>query len=120
MLHSRKAVICDFDAAGWAWVCAGGSLPRLPRTTDPRLLAAIPQMRPWQADVKAKTYALGKPGRDYLVYGGGALDLSSESGSFRQHIINQRTGEAIPGEILKAGGKITLPDTAVVWLIKQN
>jgi hypothetical protein len=119
-LHSRKAVICDFDTAGWAWVCAGGSLPRLPQTTEPRLLAAIPQMRPWQADVHAKTYVLGKPGEFYLAYGGGELDLSSEVGSFQQHTINQRTGEAIPGEIVKAGGKIKLPGAAVVWLIKAN
>jgi hypothetical protein len=119
-LHSRKAVICDFDAAGWAWVCAGGSLPRLPRTTDPRLLAAIPQMRPWQSDVNTKTYALSKPGEFYLAYGGGELDLSSEAGSFRQHIVNQRTGEIMPGDILKAGGKIKLPSATVVWLIKEN
>jgi hypothetical protein len=119
-LHSRKAVICDFDAAGWVWVCAGGSLPRLPQTTEPRLLAAIPQMRPWQADVHAKTYVLGKPGEFYLAYGGGELDLSSEVGSFQQHTINQRTGEAIPGKIVKAGGKIKLPGAAVVWLIKAN
>jgi hypothetical protein len=119
-LHSRKAVICDFDAAGWAWVCAGGSLPRLPQTTEPRLLAAIPQMRPWQADVNTKAYVLGKPGEFYLASGGGELDLSSEAGSFRQHTINQRTGEVTPGEIVKAGGKIKLPGAAVVWLIKEN
>jgi hypothetical protein len=36
------------------------------------------------------------------------------------NVINQRTGEVIAGEIVKAGGKIKLPGTAVVWLIKEN
>jgi hypothetical protein len=70
--------------------------------------------------VNTKTYALGKPGEFYLACGGGELDLSSEAGSFRQHIVNQRTGEVMPGDILKAGGKIKLPSATVVWLIKEN
>ncbi len=119
VLHPHKAVICDFDTAGWAWVCAGGSLPRLPRTTDPKLLAAIPQMWTWQADVEKKTYVLGKPGRYYLAYGGGELDLSGETGSFRMNMVNQRSGEVTPGEIVKAGGKVKLPNATVLWLTKE-
>jgi hypothetical protein len=118
-IHTGKAVICDFDAAGWAWVCAGGSLPRLPRTTDAKLLAAIPQMRLWQSDVRKKTYVLGKPGRYYLAYGGGELDLSRETGSFRMNLVNQRTGEVTQGETIQAGGKTILPEAAVVWLTKE-
>ncbi len=118
-IHTGKAVICDFDAAGWAWVCAGGSLPRLPRTTDAKLLTAIPQMRLWQSDVSKKTYVLGKPGRYYLSYGGGELDLSRETGSFRMNLVNQRTGEVTQGEIVRSGGKTKLPEDAVVWLTKE-
>jgi hypothetical protein len=118
-IHTGKAVICDFDAAGWAWVCAGGSLPRLPQTTDPRLLAAIPQMRLWQSDVRKKTYVLSKPGRYYLAYGGGELDLSRETGSFRMNSVNQRTGEVSPGESVTAGGKVQLPGATVIWLIRE-
>lgn len=118
-IHTGKAVICDFDAAGWAWVCAGGSLPRLPRTTDAKLLAAIPQMRLWQSDGKKKTYVLGKPGSYYLAYGGGELDLSRETGSFRMNLVNQRTGEVTQGEAIQSRGKITLPEATVVWLTKE-
>jgi hypothetical protein len=114
-----KPVICDFDA-GWAWVCAGGSMPRLPKTTDARLLAAIPQMRHWQSNVESRTYALGRPGMYYLAYGGGELDLSGETGLFRMNLVNQRTGEVTPGEIVKAGSKVKLPDATVVWLTKEN
>ena len=118
-IHPQKAVICDFDAAGWAWVCAGGSLPRLPRTTDAELLAAIPQMRTWQADVGKKSYVLRKLGHYFLAYGGGELDLSDETGSFRLNMVNPRTGQVTPGEIVKAGGKVKLPETSVVWLTKE-
>src|SRR4029077_8894920 len=38
---SAKAVTCDFNTAGWAYLCAGGSTPNLPKTTDVRLLSAI-------------------------------------------------------------------------------
>jgi hypothetical protein len=118
-IHTGKAVICDFDTASWAWVCAGGSLPRLPRTTDTNLLAAIPQMRLWQSDVRKKSYVLGKPGKYYLAYRGGELDLSRETGLFRMNIINKQTGEATPGELIPAGGKTKLPEDAVIWLTKE-
>ncbi|MCS7089509.1 MAG: DUF6298 domain-containing protein [Verrucomicrobiota bacterium] len=64
----EKAVICDFDVAGWAWLCAGGSLPRLPATTTCELLRAVLRMRP-----SARSYGIGarvleEPGRQYLVW----------------------------------------------------
>ena len=115
-----KPLICNFDEASWAWVCAGGSMPRLPRSTDATLLAAIPQMRAWQSDVGKKTYVLCKPGKYFLAYGGGELDLSNESGSFLVNTVNPRTGEVTPGELVKAGGKVKLPNATVVWLTKEN
>ncbi|HMP82255.1 MAG TPA: DUF6298 domain-containing protein, partial [Verrucomicrobiota bacterium] len=117
--HPTKPLICDFDAAGWAWVCAGGSLPRLPRTTDAGLLAAIPQMQPWLADANAKTYVLRKTGEYYLVFGGGELDLSGETGSFQLNLVNPRTGEVTQGETVNGGTKIKLPDAPIVWLTKD-
>ena len=57
-----KPVICDFDSAGWTWVCAGGSLPRLPRTTDAKLLAAIPRMSPWPEATGAGRWAVRERG----------------------------------------------------------
>jgi uncharacterized protein DUF6298 len=118
--YSTKALICDFDSAGWAWVCAGGSMPRLPRTTDAKLLEAIPKMQPWD-DAAKGTGVLRETGRQFLVHGGGnsELDLSNETGEFRVNTVNARTGGVTPGELLKAGGKVKLPNTTVVWLVKE-
>ena len=115
-----KPLICDFDAASWAWVCAGGSMPRLPRSTDPKLLAAIPQMQPWPEASKAGRWILREVGKQMLIYGGGELDLSNESGSFRVNAVNPRTGEVTPGETVQAGSKVKLPSAAVVWLTREN
>lgn len=64
----EKAVICDFDAARWAWLCAGGSLPRLPRSTDPGLLRAVLRMRPRPDPSQPGVRVLEEPGRQYLVW----------------------------------------------------
>jgi len=129
-----KAVICDFDSAGWAWVCAGGSLPRLPSTTDPRLLVAIPQMRPWHEAARDGCWALREAGKQVLVYLGHntELDLSNETGSFRVIVINPRTGELTPDpdtsdqlsshtrqKLIRAGGRVKLPEAGVIWLVKE-
>jgi hypothetical protein len=114
-----KPLICDFDVAGWAWVCAGGSMPRLPKTTDTKLLAAIPHMQPWAEASTNGRWVLREPGRQLLVYGGGELDLSGESGMFLVNTINMRTGEVTPGESLPAGGKVKLPNAAMVWLRRE-
>jgi hypothetical protein len=120
--YPSMPVICDFDSAGWAWVCAGGSLPRLPRTTDPKLLAAIPRLSPWPEAGGAGRWALREKGRQILLYRGrtAELDLSDESGSFRANAVNPETGEITPGEAVKAGGKVKLPEAMVVWLVKEN
>ena len=117
-----KAVICNVGRAGWAYLCAGGSIPNLPRTTDAKLLAAIPRMTPWQADAGKKNWALREAGRQMLVYLGGSaeLDLSNESGSFRMNVVNPKTGEVVPDKIVKAGSQVKLPDATIVWLTKEN
>ncbi len=115
-----KPLLCDFDAAGWAWVCAGGSMPHLPRTTDAKLLAAIPRMQSWNEASKDGHWVLREAGKQMLVYGAGELDLSGESGSFRVNVVNARTGEVTPDEIVKAGSKVKLPNTTVVWLTKER
>ncbi|MEY4917097.1 MAG: hypothetical protein RL616_1010, partial [Verrucomicrobiota bacterium] len=116
---SGKAVICDFDSAGWAWVCAGGSLPRLPRTTDAKLLIAIPKMQPWAEASNGGRWVLREAEKQILVCGGSELDLSAESGVFRVNVVNPKTGMVMPGEMVRAGGKLKLPDAAVVWLTKE-
>ena len=115
-----KPLICDFDVAGWAWLCAGGSMPRLPKTTDTKLLAAIPNMKPSAELSKDGRWVLREAGNQMLICGGSAeLDLSDESGSFRVNVVNPRTGEVTPGETARAGGKVKLPAASVIWLKKQ-
>jgi hypothetical protein len=121
-----KAIIACGEDVGfqgsWAFVCAGGSMPALPQTTDTRLLAAIPQMQPWPTASNANCRVLRQPGNQYLVWssgGSGKLDLSAESGSFREHILNLRTGEVIgQAKTIQAGNEVTLPE-GVAWLTRK-
>jgi hypothetical protein len=123
--YSDKAVIaCGEDVnfnGAWAFLCAGGSMPNLPSTTDAKLLAAIPQMQPWLADNAKRIWALRRPGRQILVYGNSSteLDFSSESCAFRLNAIDSRTGKVTPGsQIVQAGGKVTLPG-GIIWLTRN-
>ena len=93
----------------------------LPRTMDAKLLAAIPQMKPWVADSEKKLWALREAGKQVLIYGdsGAELDLSGEAGSFMLRFIDQRSGSVSDqSQIVQAGGKIKLPG-GVVWLTKE-
>jgi hypothetical protein len=123
-----KAVIAsgedaDMGRASWAFVCAGGSLPNLPATTDSKLLAAIPQMKPWATGSGKRQWALREPGKQWLICSGEnaapELDLSTESGSFRVHAVDMRTGEVkTPSETIQAGNKVALPK-GVIWLTRE-
>ena len=96
-------------------------MPNLPRGMDAKLLAAIPRMTPWTEANGAGRWALREKGKQALIYRGNnaELDLSGESGTFRVKVVNPGTGEITPGETVKAGGKVKLPETAVVWLVKE-
>jgi Family of unknown function (DUF6298) len=107
----------------WAFVCAGGSMPVLPKTTDAHLLTAIPQMRPWADASKAGFWVLREPGKQFLVYSGGSspiqLDLSAESGAFQLHTVDRETGKVnSETQTVQAGGKVTLPK-GIVWLTRE-
>ncbi|MEI6192793.1 MAG: DUF6298 domain-containing protein, partial [Verrucomicrobiota bacterium] len=116
-----KAVINDFGVGGWAYVCAGGSLPNLPRTTEAKLLAAIPHMTPWAVASGKGRWVLLQAGKQFLICGGAGaeLDLSGESGAFRVNIVNPTTGEVAPVGTVQAGGKVPLPEAKVIWLTKE-
>jgi len=121
-----KAVICDFSQAGWAFLCAGGSMPNLPRTTDAKLLAAIPRMQPWRSDATAKQWSLREPGKQIFVFNGAkaGVDLSGEIGEFRVFAVNAWTGQlTAQRETVRGGGKVMLPvgvgGATVVWLTRQ-
>lgn len=119
-----KAVMASLDGAnGWAVVAAGGSLPNLPRTTDAKLLGAIPRMKPIAA--AEGQWALADAGRDYLVFASAAgaikLDLSTMQGSFAVRWVDPKTGSAKPAEEVAGGAVAELPITgpAVLWLTRK-
>ncbi len=121
-----KAVLASGEderlRGSWAFACAGGSMPALPKTTDARLLSAIPQMLHWPDTSKDGRWVLREPGKQFLVYSGDSsapLDLSTESGSFHVHVVNEETGAVdAESQTIQAGGKVTLP-RGVVWLTRE-
>jgi hypothetical protein len=125
--YAGKAVIAaseqgfDLSRGAWAYVCAGGSLPNLPRSTDANLLAAIPQMQPWPQASMGNCRVLREAGRQVLIYTGGnaEMDLTGEAGSFRVHSVDPHSGIVTAGDMVTAGGKVALPKASVVWLTKE-
>ena len=122
--HPDKAIIGDFDQAGWAFACSGGSMPRLPQTTDPELLAAVPRMRPAR-HAQGGPWILEEPGKAYLVYAVDSrltrLDLSRETGTFTIYKVRMDTGTVEPlDNHVVAGGELLLPvpdgGKALFWL----
>ncbi len=113
----------NLSHSGWAYVCAGGSMPNLPRTTDKSLLAAVPQMQPWPEASRDGQWVLREPGQQYLIYSSDKapeLDLSADSGAFDVRTVNARTGEvAASSQIVQAGGKVSVP-RGVIWLTKAK
>jgi Family of unknown function (DUF6298) len=112
-----KPVICDFPQAAWAYLCAGGSMPNLPHTTDARLLAAIPRMQPWSDACTDHQWVLRESDRQYLIYCASdslqSLDLSSDKGSFILQTIDLKTGS-----VTEANKKFSLSQLSD--LRKQN
>jgi len=122
--YPGKAVMASGEDAalrgGWAYLCAGGSMPDLPGGTDATLLAAIPRMQPWVAMSQNGRWALREAGKQMLVCGGGQmLDLAGETGTYQVNMVNARTGTVIHGETVQGGGTVKLPEAMVVWLVKE-
>lgn len=94
--YPTKPVICDFPQAAWAYLCAGGSMPNLPRTIDRGLLAAIPRMQPWPEACNEHQWVLRKLGRQYLIYCASdsihPLDISIDKASFTLQTIDLKSG----------------------------
>jgi Family of unknown function (DUF6298) len=116
----EKGQAPNLTHAGWAYVCAGGSMPILPATTDKNLLAAIPKMKPFIADAQKKIWVIGEDKKQMLVFsaGGAELDDAGGSGEFILNTVNLQTGQVARGEKNQAGGKLKLP-RGVVWLTKE-
>jgi hypothetical protein len=120
-----KPVLASVGEPGWAYLCAGGSLPNLPQTTDARLLAAIPRMTPWRADTAKKQWVLREPGKQMLVFTSGAaeVDLTGETGTFHVTQLDLKTGQLKPQAIAITASSVTKLSTAEgpagFWLQKN-
>lgn len=123
--YPGKAVISNFDQAGWAFLCAGGSMPNLPATTSPQLLERIPRLQPWMADAGNKAWALWGDGLGGLVYVGAGdrfmLDLSGKSGRFEVREVELKNGKVLKEVVAEASGsdRMSLPKgkrPAVFWI----
>ena len=128
----EKAIITDLpEADEWAFAAAGGSLPRLPASTDPRLLEALPRMRPLASPGDPSTtrqWTLGdeKDSRFIVSLGGSPLsvDLSDKLGTFVLWRIDPATGQCrFPSETVTGGRIVTVDpapvETMVVWLTRS-
>ena len=125
----KKAVITGLaEADGWAFAAAGGSLPKLPASTDARLLRALPGMRPMvspgdQATIRQWTLGDRIDSRFIISLGGSplAVDLRDKKGTFVLWRIDPATGKRrFPSETA-TGGRVVKVDTSpvettVVWL----
>ncbi len=129
-----KAVIAqsednDLHLAGWQFLCAGGSLPNIPQTTDEGLLKSVVEMKPVPILDQDRGWCLGAKGKGYLVYlkkpGEIELDLSGDTSEFVVRRIEETSGRGTAETARITGGnKIKLmadkKSTAVIWLTKWN
>ncbi len=125
--YPEKAVISDFSQGRWAFLCAGGSSPNIPQSTDAKLLAAIPRMRPWADACSSQRWVLREPGRQYLVYlssgSSNEIDLSADSGSFKVQRVKLETGELTSLSPVVASKVTRLPESSSVsllWLTREQ
>ena len=111
---------------GWAVLAAGGSLPDLPRRTDPELRAVLPRLRPFgTSGADARQWVLADPGHHYLAYAGPGqalrIDLNADRTRFALRRIDPVTGMASSsGEPVEGGRVLEIPAAAsgptVIWL----
>jgi hypothetical protein len=121
------AVTVSLDGVnGWAVLAAGGSVPRLPGTSEPTLRAAVPRMNLFEAKgLPAGAYAVADPGRDYVVWSpaGGTVALDLPGERFACRWIDPKTGTAPAPSPVRGGPgtRLTPPagGPAVLWLTRE-
>lgn len=128
--YPEKALICAFNSAGWAWLCAGGSIPRLPKQTDESLLKFVPTCAPAKhVALPPRTFALKNTNDEWLIYcsQSGPITLpvgSSNNTTFRVRRLNITTGQittdhpAFPTNNVLMLNPESVP--AVYWIIKPR
>jgi len=111
----------DLSRCGWAYLCAGGSMPNLPQTTDARLLEAIPKMKPWAEGSGTNRWVLREAEKQYLVYSGAdaGLDLSGRVRLVPRALGESEDRQVEPGETVIAGRKVNLPNATILWLTRE-
>jgi hypothetical protein len=122
----QKAIISGAAPGGWAYLCAGGSLPKLPFGTDLKLLKAISQMQPWSQGTTKTQWTLREKDQQYLVYSPEdriKLDLRGENGTFGVYVVESAVGRSLGhNEIptVKGGTVADLPGgkDIILWLRK--
>ncbi|MBE2214961.1 MAG: pectate lyase [Opitutaceae bacterium] len=124
----QMAVISNLpEADGWMFAAAGGSFPKLPRTTDPRLLAALASMVPTEAP--GDLWILARSDAEAFVVapsGSGDVALQSHApGRFLVRPIDLESGavlepiqEISTGEITTIGRRTNRP--AAFWLVRNH
>ncbi len=92
----EKAIISGLEeAGGWAFVSAGGSFAKLPKTTDLRLLAALSKMKPVKSPGISWHQLSDGEGQSFIYTAGEGsvkLDLRSLKGNFVIREIDLETG----------------------------
>jgi hypothetical protein len=120
-----KAVTASLDGAdGWAVLAAGGSLVKLPRGTDPALMAAVPGMTPIECE---GAFAIAEGGRNYLAWSAAgrpiALDLTGRDGTFAVNWLSTKDGALVPDNPVSGGRVVTFRPPAggpaVLWVSRQ-
>ena len=125
--HPGKAVMYSADnaeAAGWAVLIGGGSLPVLPAGTATDLLKAVVSMRP---DSLVSTYALSGEHHVLAHPGTGSeltVNLTRRTGSWVLRFIDAGTGRFTGDSAVLPGGiehriQVPLPG-ALVWLTRVD
>ena len=118
-----KVILCDFEKAGWAFLCAGGSLPNLPRAMDADLRTAIPTMVHERENASKRTWALRSPSSGILVYLGtseSSLEHTKDDDEFSVvQVLHSGQLQDSQQRLLKGRPLTALPDTdlpQVLWL----
>lgn len=128
--YPEKAILCSLDKSdGWLVLAAGGSVPRIPNLTEPRLLAVLPRMSPFELKNGPghQRWALAEPGHNYFVYVNAGeivrVDLSETNKSFTAIWFNPRTDDFLRADETIRGGMVELsnPDATarVLWLTQR-
>lgn len=100
----------DRTAEPWSWLAAGGSWPRLPAGTDPRILAAVAGMSPLALpdESAARQWTLRDSGGGRLVAapsGAVTVALDGEAGDFEVRRVDPSTGRIADAAETMRGGE---------------